>query len=75
VDDRFSGYVHNLGLFSAALRPIQKRETVMADIHIRSVSDELYRALKVRAAEQGITLKALLLPALEALVSTKPVKK
>ena len=37
----------------------------MADIHIRQVSDELYRALKVRAAEQGITLKAYLLPFME----------
>ncbi len=43
----------------------------MADIHIRDVSDELYRALKVRAVEQRCTLKALVVPALEALVSTK----
>jgi hypothetical protein len=46
----------------------------MADIHIRDVDDELFRRLKVQAAEQGITLKQLVLRRLEPDQTTLPAK-
>jgi hypothetical protein len=43
----------------------------MADIHIRGIDAELLRQLKIKAASEGITLKSLVVPALEALANSR----
>lgn len=43
----------------------------MPDIRINDVSVQLHKALKQKALDEGISLRALLLPLVEALVDDK----
>lgn len=47
----------------------------MATFQIRGMDDDLYWALKVKAAQEGVSLKALVVPMLELLMNSKPVEK
>ena len=44
------------------------------DIHIRGVSDSLLWALKRKAADEKLTLKALVVPVLEMLANSRPME-
>jgi plasmid stability protein len=47
----------------------------MASIVLKNVSDDLHHALKVRAAQTGVTMRELILGALAAAVATPARKK
>ena len=46
----------------------------MADLRVEKIPDELLRALKVRAAQEGTTLRALVVELLTAAVGRKAGK-
>ena len=47
----------------------------MASIVLKHVSGDLHHNLKVRAAETGVTMRALILESLAAVVAQKPARK
>lgn len=50
------------------------RYDAMADLRVEKIPDELLRALKIRAAQEGTTLRALVIELLTAAVGRKAGK-
>lgn len=47
----------------------------MANLVIRGIPDDLQRALRVKTAQEGLTLKELLVPFLELACTSRPIER